>query len=331
MAGDWPLIRQHLLEVICSGNEPEYDWLISWLARAVQHPELHAEVAVVLRGLKGTGKGTLGQILSRLFRHHALQISNPNHFTGRFNGHLVDVLFLFVDEAFWAGDKAGDGTLKGLVTEPTIPIEPKFVDLFQVVNRLKILIASNADWVVPATADERRYFVLNVSDCRRGDRGYFRKLHQAIDGAELPALLEDLLRLDLSGFDHRNPPHTAALNSQKLAGADSLTRFWLDCLTNGEIVGLGEAGWPEDVVSQAFHAAYLDHAHDHGERRPLADQQMALKLAKFMPDGRLRRLRPHKPYGNVERPTRYALHDLESCRSAFLDAMKIDHHHWPEV
>ena len=118
----------------------------------------------MLRGLKGTGKGTLGQILHRLFRHHAMHISNPAHFTGRFNGHLVDVLFLFVDEAFWAGDKAGEGTLKALVTEPTIPIEPKFVNLFQTTNRLKILMASNADWVVPATADERRYFVLDVSD-----------------------------------------------------------------------------------------------------------------------------------------------------------------------
>ena len=174
-AGDWPLIRQHLLEVVCSGNESDCRWLIGWMARAVQYPELHAEVAVVLRGLKGTGKGTLGQILHRLFRHHAMHISNPPHFTGRFNGHLVDVLFLFVDEAFWAGDKAGEGTLKALVTEPTIPIEPKFVNLFQTTNRLKILMASNADWVVPATADERRYFVLDVSDCRRGDRGLLRQ------------------------------------------------------------------------------------------------------------------------------------------------------------
>ena len=294
-AGEWPLIQQHLLEVICSGNESDFLWLIGWLARAVQYPELHAEVAVVLRGLKGTGKGTLGQILHRLFRHHAMHISNPAHFTGRFNGHLVDVLFLFVDEAFWAGDKAGEGTLKALVTEPTIPIEPKFVNLFQTTNRLKILMASNADWVVPATADERRYFVLDVSDCRRGDRGYFAGLHEAIDGPELPALLDHLLQLDLSDFDHRNPPHTTALNRQKLTGADSLTNFWLDCLTNAEIVGTGESDWPEDVVAQVMHAAYVDHAHDHGDRRPLSDNHMAERLAKLLPDGRLQRTRPDAP------------------------------------
>ena len=301
------------------------------MARAVQYPELHAEVAVVLRGPKGTGKGTLGQILHRLFRHHAMHISNPAHFTGRFNGHLVDVLFLFVDEAFWAGDKAGEGTLKALVTEPTIPIEPKFVNLFQTTNRLKILMASNADWVVPATADERRYFVLDVSDCRRGDRGYFARLHEAIDGPELPALLDHLLQLDLSDFDHRNPPHTTALNRQKLTGADSLTNFWLDCLTNAEIVGTGESDWPEDVVAQVLHAAYVDHAHDHGDRRPLSDNHMAERLAKLLPDGRLQRTRPYKPHGENMRPTRYALADLDGCRAAFLTAMQIDVYRWPEV
>jgi Family of unknown function (DUF5906) len=247
-AGDWPLIEQHLLEIVCAGNEADCDWLIGWMARGVQYPELHAEVAVALRGSKGTGKGTLGRIMQRLFRHHAAQISNPAHFTGRFNGHLVDVLFLFVDEAFWAGDKAGEGTLKGLVTEPTIPIEPKFVNLFQTVNRLKILIASNADWVVPVTHDERRYFVLDVSDEKRGDREYFRKLYAAIEGDELPAFLDFLLKMDLSGFDHRNPPHTAALNRQKLVGADSVAKFWLDCLTDGVIspggaVGLTTTAW----------------------------------------------------------------------------------------
>ena len=115
-------------------------------------------------------------------------------------------------------------------------IEPKGVDAFQMPNRLKILMASNNDWVVPASADERRYFVLDVSDERKGDIAYFKALAAAIEGDELAALLDDLLQMDLSGFDHRNPPHTDGLNKQKLIGGDSLQKFWLDCLTAGRIV-----------------------------------------------------------------------------------------------
>ena len=35
---------------------------------------------------------------------HALKISNAKHLVGNFNSHLRDCVFLFADEAFFAGD-----------------------------------------------------------------------------------------------------------------------------------------------------------------------------------------------------------------------------------
>ena len=66
----------HLREVVCSGNEEQYNWLVGWLGYCVQYPGKQAEVAVVLRGLKGTGKGMVGQMLMRLFSNHSLHITN---------------------------------------------------------------------------------------------------------------------------------------------------------------------------------------------------------------------------------------------------------------
>jgi hypothetical protein len=240
------------------------------------------------------------------------------------------VLFLFVDEAFWAGDKAGEGELKRLITERTLAIEPKFVTLFHVPNRLKVVMASNAEWAVPASTEERRFFVLDVADRHRTNAQYFTDLYNAIEGGELPALLHDLLDMDLTDFDHRRPPHTAALNQQKIVGADSLTKFWLDCLTSGEIVGVEYGDWPEDVVKQTLHDNYVTHAHDHGDRRPLADAIMAKRLAELMPDGVLRSCRPLKPVGDILRPRRYILPSLEDCRAAFLKANNIAQYEWPE-
>ena len=151
---------------------------------------------------------------------------------GNFNAHLVDALFLFLDEAFWAGDKQGEGTLKALITESTLMIEPKGVDSFADAQQAQDPDGiSNNDWVVPASADERRYLrARRVPDTRKGDKAYFSKLAAAIEGDELPALLDYLLKLDLAGFDHRNPPHTEGLNKQKLIGAESFVRYWHDCL-----------------------------------------------------------------------------------------------------
>ena len=340
--GDWPLIRKHLLEVVCGNNPQHFDWLVRWCAYCVQHPDRRAEVAVVLKGEKGTGKGTLGQILLRIFGSHGLQVNNPQHFTGRFNAHLQHAILLFVDEAFWAGDKASEGVLKALVTEPAITIEPKHVNMFSVPSRLKILIASNSDWVVPATADERRFFALNVSSCHIGDREYFNALWGAIKGEELAGFLNDLLALDLSGFDHRDPPHTDALNEQKLRSSDSFDSFWFDCLTEGAIVGerqrVGgpgvalyrdasqeEEGWPSEVGPRRLYDAYVDHAHARGERYPASLTHMGKKLVEVLPAGYPRVIRRHRG------PRRYILPPLEDCRASFLRAKRIETYAWPAV
>ena len=55
-----PRSRHIYAKVVCSGRKSTIDWLIGWLAYCVQHPGRQAEVAVVLRGLKGTGKGMVG-------------------------------------------------------------------------------------------------------------------------------------------------------------------------------------------------------------------------------------------------------------------------------
>lgn len=57
--GDWSLMKAHLLNVICAGDPELFDYLMNWLARMFQNPELQGEVAIVVRGLKGCGKGTV--------------------------------------------------------------------------------------------------------------------------------------------------------------------------------------------------------------------------------------------------------------------------------
>lgn len=329
--GDWPLFHEHLLDVVCDGNRTYYDYLVCWCAYCVQHPEKQAEVAVVLRGLKGTGKGTVGKVMARIFRDHSLHVTHARHLTGNFNAHLVDTLFLFLDEAFWGGDKQGEGVLKAIITEDSLMIEPKGHDPFMMPNRLKILMSSNNDWVVPASADERRYFVLDVSDKRRRDRPYFVRLHEALDEGERAAFLDHLLTRDLGDFDVRAVAHTHGLNRQKLISADSVTAFWHDCLREGSISDADRGEWPKTIVTRQLHTAYVEHANKHGERRVAIDARMSERLRELWAGCDVQRIRPYDPHGEIERPWRYRLDTLEKHRAAFLEAMNIETYEWPEV
>lgn len=50
-------------------------YLLAWMAAGVQHPERQAEVAVVLKGLRGVGKGVFAQGYGSLFGRHFLHIA----------------------------------------------------------------------------------------------------------------------------------------------------------------------------------------------------------------------------------------------------------------
>ena len=123
------------------------------MARLVQFPALQGEVAIVLRGSEGCGKGTLARALKRILGEHALAISHSKHLTGNFNAHLRDCVFLFADEAFYAGDKAHDGELKAIITELTLTIEAKYQNAIVFPNYLHLMMASNEAWVVPTFED----------------------------------------------------------------------------------------------------------------------------------------------------------------------------------
>src|SRR5262249_20852760 len=108
--GDWSLMRQRIKDVIAAGDADADTYIMNWIAWAVQHPAEPAEAALVLIGGRGTGKGTLGNALVRVFGQHATHISSVKHLVGHFNVHLRDACFLFADEAYWPGDKSGEGT-----------------------------------------------------------------------------------------------------------------------------------------------------------------------------------------------------------------------------
>src|SRR5262249_47263105 len=170
------------------------------------------EVALVLIGLKGAGKGTLVRVLQRIFGAHAFQVTSREHVIDKFNGHLQDCVLFIADEAYWGGDKRCVGRLQGMITEPTLPIERKGLDVIEVRNRLHIVMLAEPGWVIPAGRYERRYAAVAVSPVRRGDKASFRLLHKQIEGGGAAAMFYDLRMMDLGDWHQRDTPEALLTN-----------------------------------------------------------------------------------------------------------------------
>lgn len=121
--GDWSLLRQHVEEVVCAGNPDCAEYMLKWCAHLFQNPQERPEVAPVLIGGQGGGKGTFVDALGSLLGKHYLVAYSMNQLTGRFNAHLREALLISANEALWESGKRGVGALKGLVTD--VPLQFK--------------------------------------------------------------------------------------------------------------------------------------------------------------------------------------------------------------
>lgn len=339
--GNWSRLQAHIEQVICAGNPVHFRYLMGWMARLIQRPAEQGEVAVIMKGGEGVGKGTLAKALKRIIGQHALAISNAKHLVGNFNSHLRDCVFLFADEAFFAGDRAHVGVLKSIITESYLTVEGKYVNAVEVPNYLHLMMASNEEWVVPASLDARRFFVLEVLSTVANDHKYFAAIWEQMEAGGYAAMLHDLLAFDLTTFNVRAVPTTDGLHHQRKLSLETTEAWWLDCLERGYVfrsrLGLEEefATWHPRVTMELLFASYSDFAKARGVRRPLSREALGKFLLSIgAQPGRWRNgvvgehiadekngygdtVRKSKPV-KQDRATGYHIDDLDEARTAFL-------------
>lgn len=310
----------HIHEDLCAGKQELLDYLLNWMALTIQKPDAPGQVAVVLRGRKGTGKGFFAKTFGRLFGRHYLAVSNAKHLVGQFNAHLRDCVVLFGDEAFWAGDKAHESVLKSLITEDTLMIEKKGIDVEPASNYVHLIMASNEQWVVPASYDERRFFVLDVSAAHMQDTAYFGAIDADLKAGGLANLLHDLQTRDLSNFDVRTVPRTEALLDQKVHSMTSNEEWWFRKLSDGVLAPM-HSSWDEPVLKDTLIDDYLTYAQRLGQGKRASGTGLTKFIERCVP-GLRSFYAPHRGRDDngdavIGRALFWQFPPIEECREEF--------------
>lgn len=345
--GNCSLFWIHLYFIICRCNRNHYRYLRKWLAHLVQKPAELPGVAIVVLGRQGTGKSIFVDIIGKLLGQHYLVLTRMEQLTGRFCGHLMDLLLVCANEALWGGDKAGEGALKAMITDPDMSVEFKGKDIISVSNYKRIIITSNESWPVPMDMDDRRFLVLTVSDERKEDKPYFRALLEQMDDGGHEALLYDLLHEDLSGFDVRTKPFSPYGFGIKLSSAEPIVRWWFERLHEGISIAIvigGQTGdtWNDTPSKENLHNNFLEFCVTH-RHRSMSKPVFGKELRKLMPGCTITETRPieHVPSNNpasiddtyaINHRGRYhILPSLDECRKAFSRYAKVGNEIWEDA
>jgi hypothetical protein len=248
--------KEHLLENICGRDKIQADWLTGWFAHLIQKPYEKPLVAVVFRGGKGVGKNALVERVSKLLGGHAMTTSRRRYLVGNFTSHLQRCLLFVLDEAFWSGDKEAEGVVKDLVTGTEHLIELKGKESFTVRNLTRVVVIGNEEWLVPASADERRWAVFEVGEGRKQDRKYFEEMRLGLDEQGGAAhLLRYLMDYKITQ-DVNLAPNTVGLTAQKISSLEPVPQWWYDTLAAGTIAGGDWGGeWPDSIATNRLRDA----------------------------------------------------------------------------
>lgn len=234
--GDCTIYLDHLLYVICAGDRIVFKYLLQWMAHLFQRPDVKPNVAIVLKSVEGTGKGAMADPLLNILGIHGNKTNGANAIAGRFNSVMGGRLLIVADEVDLTRKDVFD-KLKSIITEPTVNLERKGLEIEPIANYCRLIFASNHIKVLNAGIRERRYLVLEPSDAKAQDADYFTELWSWIRDGGSAKLLHYLLHVDISDFNAYKCPQTKALIGEKLDNLSGIHRFFYEEILKTEPFG----------------------------------------------------------------------------------------------
>ncbi len=263
--GDWTIIRNFLYEVICGEDEERTEYLLNYLAHAIQKPEEKPEIMISLQSEQGDGKGTFFELIKAMWPHTTVFVQKTDQITGRFNEALSHSFFVLSDEAWFSGDKKTNAALKSVITERHIVVEQKNKPSRVINSHHRFIAASNEDKIANVSPKDRRFAMYPVSSKYRQNHDYFGALRQAIiqkkHKTEVHAFVHHLAKRDLTNFNIRKRPLTQLHAEQKLDSLDSPQSWLVNIIETrqvNDLFNLSETD-PLWVPTKVLLNAYLDY------------------------------------------------------------------------
>lgn len=163
-----PALQQ--LREFCPGGDIEYNFLLSWLAHLIQHPERKTGKIVILKSFEtGVGKSTFFSWFGNtvIGRQYYLCTDDIDKVTNKFNSAISGKIFTVMEEVdVFEGDRNVNAKIKNLITNTHQLIEFKGRDPIQIEDHNNYIILTNKDNSLKVDYTDRRICQLSCERVR---------------------------------------------------------------------------------------------------------------------------------------------------------------------
>ena len=246
---------------MCKDHEESYTFLRNYIAHKLQMPWKKIPVSILFcNSPMGAGKGGFANFLSQLFSSkYLISYSNTNQITSQFNAEREECLFLVLEELTDSGVLFKmDALIKELISQTKQLLEKKGQDRTVGYNHAQVLMFSNEFRTCRIMPGDRRFCVIQNSNCKKHDVTFWLDLYSEIRDPEIMKSIFDYFAgLDLTNWNYRNLPQTE-LRQKIIQSCESAMMRFLRFIFS-EI-----AVWENKSVYTRFHC------NESGERESLS-------------------------------------------------------------
>jgi hypothetical protein len=198
-----------LISLVTCDDDILKEYVLNYFAHMIQHPTDLPGVALVITGLKGVGKDTLGDFLQEwvVGKHLSTNYSNNKQFFGTHDMGKINKLLVKLEETSRKDCMENACELKATITSYLVTANPKGMKEITAENFARYIFTTNKPNPVDMSDKERRFVLLRCSDKQRGNSDYWITLRSILfnySGGR--AIAEFLLGRDLTKFNVRDLP-----------------------------------------------------------------------------------------------------------------------------
>ena len=177
-----------------------YEYLVRYLAHAVQFPGELPMVAILEKGVQGTGKSLFYSQFGRkiIGKEYTLSTAHLKDIVGK-HSQIQQKLFVVMDEIAGKAGFAEKEKLKNIISDDVVSWEQKYKDTIQINNCARFIFTANGPTPVSIELGDRRFVVFQCSSWAKNlpekqRTEYFNKLYSAFEDPRYVKTFYEYLR-----------------------------------------------------------------------------------------------------------------------------------------
>jgi len=228
--GDVSVFLDHMAYLF--PDESERAHVLDYLALLVQRPADKIHFALLVRGMQGTGKSWIGNLMERIVGSRNTVRPSNDEVTSPWTAWMEGAQLAVIEELMTLGRKEVANRLKPAITDPTLRIEQKHCSIYSIPNCLNFLCFTNHEDALPIEHGDRRWLVV-FSPAVKRDEAYYRRLFGYLDGGA--AFVKHwLAERKVTLKPHGVAPATVGKEAMRRLGMGDAEAFLLDLFESGE-------------------------------------------------------------------------------------------------